>query len=93
MIIDSSTDNNMLRLSITDTGKGLTPEQQISAFQPIDRAGAENSNIEGAGLGLNISKDLIELMDGKITVESVLGEGSRFCIQVPSTAAAVSITS
>jgi len=84
VIIDCSSDaNNMLRLSIADTGKGLTPEQQISIFQPFDRAGAENSNIEGTGLGLSITKNLLEKMDGKITVESVLGEGSRFCIQVP----------
>lgn len=83
VIIDSSTEKNMLRLSISDTGKGLTPEQQVSIFQPFDRAGAENSNIEGTGLGLSITKNLLEKMDGKITVESVLGEGSRFCIQVP----------
>ena len=83
VIIDSSTEKNMLRLSISDTGKGLTPEQQISIFQPFDRAGAENSNIEGTGLGLSITKNLLEKMDGKITVESMLGEGSCFCIQVP----------
>jgi len=81
--IDSSTDNNMLRLSITDTGKGLTPEQQINAFQPFNRAGEENSNIEGTGLGLNISKDLIDLMGGTITVESTIGKGSCFSIHAP----------
>ena len=83
VIIDSSTENNMLLLSIADTGKGLTFEQQISIFQPFVRAGAENSNIEGTGLGLSITKNLLENMDGKITVESELGKGSRFCIQVP----------
>ena len=83
VIIDSSADNNMLRLSITDIGKGLTPEKQISVFQPFERAGEENSNIEGAGLGLSISKDLIELMGGTITVESTVGKGSCFLIHVP----------
>lgn len=83
VIIDCSTDDYMLHLSISDTGKGLTSEQQISIFQPFDRAGAENSNIEGTGLGLSITKNLLEKMDGKITVESVLGKGSRFWIQVP----------
>ena len=83
VIIDSSTDNNMLRLSITDTGKGLTPEQQICVFEPFNRAGAENSNIEGVGLGLNITKDLIESMGGTITVESTIGKGSSFLIYVP----------
>ena len=81
--IDCSTDDYMLHLSIADTGKGLTSEQQISIFQPFDRAGAENSNIEGTGLGLSITKNLLEQMDGKITVESVLGKGSHFWIQVP----------
>ena len=82
--IDCSTnDENMLCLSVTDTGKGLTAEQQKLMFLPFDRAGKENSNIEGTGLGLAISKNLIELMDGKITVESEIGKGSCFVVQVP----------
>lgn len=82
--IDYSTnDDNMLCLSIADSGNGLTAEQQINIFLPFDRAGKENSNIEGTGLGLAISKNLIEKMDGKITVESEVGNGSCFLIQVP----------
>ena len=76
-------DENMLSLSVTDSGKGLTSEQQIKIFLPFDRAGAENSNIEGTGLGLAISKVLIEQMGGKITIESEVGAGSCFLIQVP----------
>ena len=83
VIINSSTDNNMLRLSVTDTGKGLTPEQQNHLFKPFERVGAEGSHIEGTGLGLVISKDLIELMGGAIGVESEVGKGSCFWIQVP----------
>ena len=79
----SSNDEKMLSLSVTDSGKGLTPEQQIKIFLPFDRAGAENSNIEGTGLGLAISKKIIEQMCGKITVESEIGKGSCFLIQVP----------
>jgi len=79
----SRNDEKMLSLSVTDLGKGLTSEQQIAVFLPFDRAGAENSNIEGVGLGLAISKKLIEQMCGKITVESEIGKGSRFSIQVP----------
>ena len=82
--IDCSTnDENMLCLSIKDSGKGLTAEQQVKIFLPFDRAGKENSNIEGTGLGLAISKNLIEQMDGTITVESEVGKGSCFVIQVP----------
>lgn len=83
VIVDCSTDDNMLQLSIADTGKGLTPEQLSSIFQPFNRVGAENSNIEGTGLGLAITKNLLEKMGGTITVESVIGRGSTFYIQVP----------
>jgi len=76
-------DEKMLCLSITDSGKGLTSEQQINIFLPFDRAGKESSNIEGTGLGLAISKKLIEQMGGKITVESEVGNGSCFLVQVP----------
>ena len=82
--IDSSPcDENMFCLSITDTGKGFTIKQLSHLFEPFERFGAENSHIEGTGLGLVIAKDLIELMDGSITVESEVGKGSRSIIQVP----------
>ena len=84
VIIDYSlNDEKMLCLSVTDSGEGLTAEQQINIFLPFDRAGRENSNIEGTGLGLAISKSLIEKMGGKITVESQIGNGSCFLVQVP----------
>lgn len=84
VIIDCSTnDEKMLNLSFTDSGKGLTSEQILSIFKPFDRTGAENSNIEGTGLGLSISKSLIEQMGGKITVDSEIGKGSCFIVQVP----------
>lgn len=79
----SLNDEKMLSLSVTDSGKGLTSEQQINIFLPFDRAGLEGSNIEGTGLGLAISKKIIEQMCGKITVESEVGKGSCFLIQVP----------
>ena len=84
VIIDcSSNAKNMLYISISDTGDGLTPEQLSILFEPFERLGAENSNIEGTGLGLKISKDLVELMGGTITVESTVGKGSCFYVEVP----------
>lgn len=84
VIIDSSSnDKNILCLSISDTGGGLTPEQLSNLFEPFERLGVENSNIEGTGLGLKISKELAELMGGTITVESTVGKGSSFLIQFP----------
>lgn len=79
----SFNDKIMLCLSISDTGKGLTSEQQSHLFKPFDRAGAESSNITGTGLGLVITKDLIEQMNGTIGLESEVGKGSRFWIQIP----------
>ena len=84
IIIDYSLEyEGMLYLSITDTGKGLTLEQKNHIFIPFDRAGEEASNIPGSGLGLVISKTLIEKMNGTMGFESNIGEGSRFWIQVP----------
>ena len=79
----SFNDNNMVRLSFSDPGKGMTSIQKSHLFQSFDRAGAENSNIVGTGLGLVITKDLIEHMNGTIGFESEVGEGSRFWIQIP----------
>lgn len=84
VLIDcSSNDGSMLYLSITDTGQGLTPEQQCSLFTPFERLGAEDSDVEGIGLGLVISKGIIEKMGGQLTVESEVGNGSCFWIKVP----------
>jgi len=79
----SLNDNNLLCLSVSDTGKGLTDEQKSHIFKSFDRAGAEKSNIVGTGLGLMIAKELIEQMNGAIGFESELGKGSRFWIQIP----------
>lgn len=79
----SLTDKKMLCLSISDTGRGLTSEQKTHIFKPFDRAGAENSNITGTGLGLVITKDLIEQMNGTIGFESEVEKGSRFWIEIP----------
>lgn len=71
------------RLNVVDTGQGLSESQQMRLFQPFERLSAKNSSIEGAGLGLCISKRMIEAMNGGIGVESIVNEGSRFWIEVP----------
>lgn len=73
--------DNRLRLNIIDTGPGLSAEQQEQVFEPFNRAGAETTNTEGTGIGLTISKRLVELMGGEIGVESSLGNGSCFYIK------------
>lgn len=52
-------------------------------FEPFERADAEKTEIEGTGLGLGITKSLIELMQGQIVVESKLDEGSKFTVSLP----------
>ena len=82
--IDYSLQNNeMLYLSITDTGKGIAKNQQKNIFEPFNRAGEEGSTISGSGLGLVITKNLIEQMNGSIGFESTENEGSCFWIKVP----------
>lgn len=72
-----------LRFSVTDTGYGLSGEQIAKLFQPFERLNAKNSNIEGTGIGLLISKKLLEAMNGKMGIESTEGVGSCFWVEIP----------
>jgi CheY-like chemotaxis protein len=76
-------DGGRIRLSVSDTGPGIPPEKLGRLFRPFDRLGAEQSGIEGTGLGLSLTKGLVELMSGSVGVESVPGEGSTFWIELP----------
>lgn len=70
------------RISVEDTGDGLSPDQLSQLFQPFNRLGKENSNEEGTGIGLVMTKRLIKLMGGKITVESQVGKGTLFSVEL-----------
>lgn len=76
-------DNRMVRLSVTDNGLGISEENQSDLFQPFQRLGAENSGVEGTGIGLVLTKRLVEEMNGIIGYESCLGEGSAFWVDIP----------
>lgn len=65
---------------VQDQGPGLSPAQQAQLFQPFNRLGAERTQTEGVGLGLVISRGLVELMGGHLTVASESGQGCRFSI-------------
>lgn len=71
----------LLRISIVDTGKGIPPQRLKQLFIPFERLGAEQSTVEGTGLGLAVAKRLVEAMGGTIGVESNSGEGSTFSIE------------
>jgi signal transduction histidine kinase/AmiR/NasT family two-component response regulator len=76
-----------VRLTVRDTGPGIPGDQLDRLFLPFERLGAAESGIEGAGLGLAIVKRLVEAMDGAAGVESTVGLGSAFWIELPRAAA------
>ncbi|MGE5450218.1 MAG: ATP-binding protein [Acidobacteriota bacterium] len=71
-----------IEVAVTDQGPGLSAEQQAQLFQPFNRLGAERTKTEGVGLGLVISRGLVELMGGALTVQSEAGEGCRFVVRL-----------
>jgi PAS domain S-box-containing protein len=73
-----------LCLCVADDGPGLTPEQQARLFVAFERLGAEHGSEQGAGIGLVLSKRLVELMGGSIEVDSAPGRGTSFGIRLPA---------
>src|SRR5450830_1529292 len=71
-----------IRISIKDSGAGLPPEKLVQLFQPFNRLGQEHGPEEGTGIGLMVTKQLVELMGGTIGVESTVGVGSEFWIEL-----------
>jgi PAS domain S-box-containing protein len=76
-----------VRISVRDTGAGLSADQLAQLFQPFNRLGQHDSAEEGTGIGLVVTRQLVELMGGQIGVESVVGAGTVFWVEFAASAA------
>ena len=80
---EPSADGENVRFSISDTGPGLQPDEATRLFVPFQRLSAPHRGIPGTGIGLTITKSLVEAMDGAVGVETVPGEGCTFFVDLP----------
>jgi PAS domain S-box-containing protein len=88
VVVDCATSTpGLTRVSVKDTGAGLSPEKLAQLFQPFNRLGQEAGGVAGTGIGLVVTKRLAELMGGVLGVESIAGEGSVFSCELISCAA------
>ena len=76
-------DASHVRISVTDTGDGISADHHEKLFQPFERLGAEQTNIEGTGVGLALSRRLADAMGATLDFESTVGQGSTFWIELP----------
>ncbi|MGA8016952.1 MAG: ATP-binding protein, partial [Candidatus Dormiibacterota bacterium] len=81
--IAASAGHHNARISVADSGPGLGEEELARLFEPFERLSAATSDVEGTGLGLTLSKSLMEAMAGRIGVESTSGKGSTFWVELP----------
>jgi CheY-like chemotaxis protein len=81
--VGAQVSGDRLRIAVTDTGTGIAGELQEQLFEPFSRLGMEGTKIEGTGIGLTITRQLVDLMGGAIGVDSEVGRGSTFWIELP----------
>ena len=77
-------ENGHVRLEVSDTGPGVPPDRLERLFEPFDRLGAEHKGIEGTGLGLALSRSLVEVMGGTLTAANRPVEGASFAVALPA---------
>lgn len=80
--IEIEVDQQRIAVTVCDTGKGIAADRLGQLFKPFERLEAD-PNVEGSGLGLALSKSLLEMMSGSLTVQSQPGAGSRFTLDLP----------
>lgn len=80
----TETCDGIMRVSVSDTGPGIAAADQERIFEPFERLGAGLTETEGSGVGLTLSKALVEAMGGKLGLESTLGEGTTVWVELPA---------
>ncbi|MCH7905074.1 MAG: PAS domain S-box protein [Armatimonadetes bacterium] len=88
VIIDARQDDGHVLISVVDTGVGIPAEKLDQVFTPFDRLGAEQTDVEGSGLGLAVADALVRAMAGEIRIESEEGSGTTATIRLPAEAPA-----
>ena len=78
--------NGRIRISVTDTGPGIAPDKLAMVFTPFERLDAEKTAIEGTGLGLALARGLVDAMGGELGVDSTVGAGSTFWVELDTVA-------
>jgi CheY-like chemotaxis protein len=81
-VSSSATGTGTMRIVVSDTGAGISQEKLVRLFTPFDRLGAEQTAVEGTGLGLALCQRLMQAMNGSIGAKSVVGEGSAFWVEL-----------
>ena len=85
-------DGPNVRMTVADTGRGIEPDKIARLFLPFERLGAESTDVEGAGIGLALSRGIVTALQGEFRVESHVGEGSTFWITLPRTEVPATVT-
>jgi len=75
-------------ITVSDTGQGMSSAQLADLFQPFNRLGRESGPVQGTGLGLVVTRNLVELMNGRMEISSVEGQGTSFVVRLPAVGAA-----
>lgn len=91
-LVTELVDPRMYRITISDTGLGVPAEHREKLFEPFFRL-PEHSRTPGTGIGLTITRRLIELMDGRLGLDTLTGEGSTFWVELPFAEEAIDLTS
>jgi len=89
--VTAAAKDGRIRIGVTDTGPGISEDRIPMLFAPFERLGAERTDVEGTGLGLALSKAIVEAMGGSLTVNTMVGEGSTFWVDLPETEAPSSV--